>query len=78
MNCDPGQSSEAVTTDYIPDWPKWRVAQQSELVMASYNLRKSDKMDYNELTIPNYHKQKEFAIMLTIPTNFIHSWLAST
>jgi len=39
--------------------------------MASYNLRKSDKMDYNELAISNYHKQKEFAIIPMILTNFI-------
>jgi len=45
LNYDPGHSSEAITSDYIPDWPKWRAAQQLELVMASYNFGKSDKMD---------------------------------
>ena len=41
--------------------------------MASYNLRKSNKVDYNELATPNYHEQKEFPIVLMIPINFIHS-----
>ena len=59
--------------NYIPDWPKWRAAHQSELVMASYNLQNSDKMDYNELATPDYHEWKEFALMPTIPTNFGHS-----
>ena len=52
MNCDPGQSSEADTADYIADWLKWRATHQLELVMASCNLQKGDKMDYNELAIP--------------------------